>query len=168
MGAFFCFPSCCASPFFSFLGGSCVARLVFGGLALGTSLTRLVAACWFEAASSDMRHFISPCVVCLSLFWVVWIMSCLPGFVAPWMLSHISNMLMFPGFSRHVHVGHVYGFSLEFLDVLLSGLSWSTFRHSIGIESSTGAVVPNPLYARSQCLVGFFVWSVLSCVRFHA
>ena len=104
-------PICCASFLCFFLWGLLRWASGFLGLALGASLVRLVGSCLFESASSSKRIFIPPCIVCLALFWAGWIRFCLSGIAAPWMLSHISDILTSPVFSGHVHVDRVYWFS---------------------------------------------------------
>ena len=70
-----------------------------------------MGAVWFERASSSIRRFLSPRIVRLALFRAFMISLCLPGVVAPCMISHIPSTLVLAGFSGHVHVGRVYGFS---------------------------------------------------------
>ena len=104
-----CCPVLCAS--FIFLTGSCFVCLALLGPSLGISLMRLVGVTWFKSASSSMCRFRFSFIIRPALFCVFVIRLCPPGIVPPWMMSHISDMLMLSGFSGHVHVGHVYGFS---------------------------------------------------------
>ena len=89
------------------------------------------------------------------------------GFLEPLTLSHISNMFTFPGFSGGCTCWPcVWVLSLGFLDVLLDGLSWSTFRHSTGAASRTEEVVSYPLYALAPGAWSDFCTECFSCVRF--
>ena len=116
-----------------------------------------------------MRLFCFSFSVCLALRCALMIRLCLSGFVMFCTMSHISRMLTLSGFSGHVHVGHVYGFSLLFLGVLISVLEWSISFHSIDTLSRNVEVVSILLYVLlPNVLLGFFALYFLLASLFHA
>ena len=85
------------------------------------------------------------CIICPALFWAFAIRLCLAGVCLPCMISHTPSIFMLSGFSGHVHVGQVYGFS-RIPRCITKWANPGYFFRNMDIVPRNGVVVPNHFY----------------------